>query len=91
MVIAKMHSVSITKPNPSKKRNNRRIALRNESDLFRFFYTMVSFYFLAVFEDFALAVFFAAGLAELPHGFLAAQPPLGAILLTPFQMESSLV
>jgi len=49
---------------------------------------MISFYFLVDFEVFALAVFFAAGLAELPHGFLAAQPPLCAISFTPFQLDS---
>jgi len=36
---------------------------------------------LAVFEDFALAAFLAAGLAALPQGFLA-HPPFCAITLT---------
>jgi len=46
-------------------------------------------------DVFALAGFFAAGLAELPHGFLAAQPPFNAIVFTSFHntfapfMESS--
>jgi hypothetical protein len=37
---------------------------------------------LVVFDVFALAVFLAAGLAELPQGFLAAQPPFCAMVFT---------
>jgi len=39
---------------------------------------------LVVLDVFALAVFFAAGFAELPQGFLAAQPPFGAMAFTSF-------
>jgi hypothetical protein len=39
---------------------------------------------LVVFDVFALAVFLAAGLAELPQDFLAAQPPFCAIMFTSF-------
>jgi hypothetical protein len=41
-------------------------------------------YFLVVFGVFALAVFLAAGLAELPQDFLAAQPPFCAMVFTSF-------
>jgi hypothetical protein len=34
-----------------------------------------------------LAAFFAAGLAELPHGFLDEHPPFGAMLFTPFHFR----
>jgi len=50
---------------------------------------------LVGFDVFALAVFLAAGLAELPQGFLAAQPPFCAMMFTSFHdgfrifMESS--
>jgi len=43
---------------------------------------MMPFYFLVAFVAFALAAFFAAGLAALPHGFLAAHPPFCAIFFT---------
>jgi len=41
-------------------------------------------------DVFVLAVFFAAGFAELPHGFLAAQPPFGAIVFTSFHNSFAL-
>jgi hypothetical protein len=44
-----------------------------------------SLYFLADFDVFALAVFLAAGFAELPQGFLAEQPPFGAMVFTSFR------
>ena len=34
-----------------------------------------------------MAAFFAAGLAELPHGFLDEHPPFGAMLFTPFHFR----
>jgi hypothetical protein len=37
-----------------------------------------------VFEGLAFAVFFAADLDVLPHGFLEAHPPFWANILTPF-------
>jgi len=36
------------------------------------------------FDVFVLAVFLAAGLAELPQGFLAEQPPFCAMVFTSF-------
>jgi hypothetical protein len=39
---------------------------------------------LVVFDVFVLAVFLATGLAELPQGFLAAQPPFCAMVFTSF-------
>jgi hypothetical protein len=39
---------------------------------------------LVGFDAFALAVFLAAALAELPQGFLAAQPPFCAMEFTSF-------
>jgi hypothetical protein len=39
---------------------------------------------LVGFDVFALAVFLAAGLAELPQGFLAEQPPFCAMVFTSF-------
>jgi hypothetical protein len=39
---------------------------------------------LVGFDVFVLAVFLAAGLAELPQGFLAAQPPFCAMVFTSF-------
>jgi hypothetical protein len=38
-----------------------------------------------VFDVFALVVFLVAGLAELPQGFLAEQPPFGAMVFTSFR------
>jgi hypothetical protein len=37
------------------------------------------------FDVFALVVFLVAGLAELPQGFLAEQPPFGAMVFTSFR------
>jgi hypothetical protein len=39
---------------------------------------------LVGFDVFALAVFLATGLAELPQGFLAEQPPFCAMVFTSF-------
>jgi hypothetical protein len=47
-----------------------------------------SLYFLVGFDVFALAVFLAAGFAELPQGFLAEQPPFCAMLFTSFRDSS---
>jgi hypothetical protein len=44
-------------------------------------------YFLVIFEGLTLAAFFAAGLAELPHGFLDAHPPFCAMLFTLFHFR----
>ena len=66
---------------------NRRIALTEKSDLFHLFYATRQqcwLYFLADFDAFALAAFLAAGLAELPQGLLAAQPPFCAMVFTSF-------
>jgi len=45
---------------------------------------LCSLYFLVVFDVFALVVFLTAGLAELPQGFLAEQPPFCAMVFTSF-------
>jgi hypothetical protein len=39
---------------------------------------------LVGFDVFVLAVFLATGLAELPQGFLAEQPPFCAMVFTSF-------